>query len=201
MYCALGWHPWMAAERGLDREQLGALEAALADGAIAVGEIGLDKSARYADRLAEQAQGFADQLDIAAARGLPVVLHVVRAHGEVLALLGKRASSGGIVHSFAGSTEIARRYLDLGFAISFSAAICSDRPQLQAVARFVPDDRLLVETDAPFQRPRSLGQQRYEPRHLPVVIEKLAKLRNSPVAWIAQTTAANSIKTLRIRSS
>jgi TatD DNase family protein len=200
---AFGLHPLRVGE--LDDAavagQLAALEQALFAPSPAlprphaVGELGLDGRPAAKSCLPRQASAFRAQLALARAANLPLVLHIVRCHGEALRILQRDGipQRGGVVHSYSGSAEQVSDYLRLGLYISFSPAITAPQsPRLAAAARAVPIDRLLVETDAPDQTPYSLRPQQNEPAFLAVVLTTLAALRQQPLATVAAATADNA---------
>lgn len=168
----------------------------------AVGELGLDAltPARRA-MLPRQEQVFRAQLALARQAELPLVLHILRSHGEALRVL--RADGvprcGGVVHSYSGSAELVPEYLALGLCLSFSGAVT--RPEarrLQAAARCVPAERLLVETDAPDQTPQSHHPAQNEPAFLPAICASLAALRGQDAATLAQLTRDNAYRLFRL---
>lgn len=193
-----GLHPQVAAE--LDpaarRAALDALPAAFEGPhpACAIGEIGLDR--QFVDRatLPAQTESFRAQLAYARDRDLPVVLHIVATHGHALELLRRDGlpRAGGVVHSYSGSADTAAAYLALGLHIGFVATLC--RPEarkLHRAARAIPDDRLLIETDAPTQAPPGHAR-RNEPALLPVVATALAALRDTQPERVLATTSRNA---------
>jgi TatD DNase family protein len=168
----------------------------------AVGELGLD--ARTPERragLARQASIFAAQLALARERELPIVLHILRCHGEALRLLRRDGipRCGGVVHSYSGSAELIRDYLALGLSISFSGAVTRVPAQrLHAAVRAVPADRLLIETDAPDQTPIEHRPTRNEPAFLPTICAAMAALRGEDPAQLAQITTDNARRLFRL---
>ena len=154
-----GLHPWSVAR--MDPETLASSLAELAVRPMAgLGETGLDAS-KYVPRgsLPAQRDAFRAQLAIARERHLPVVLHVLLAHGEALDVLERDGiGAGGMVHSYSGPSELVPRYEALGLCLSFSASITrpTARRSLEAAARVHPD-RLLIETDCPDQPPEGRG--------------------------------------------
>ena len=160
--CAFGVHPWFALEAPDVRldAALRRLEELLPTVGL-LGETGLDRfrlrklpEARWADADRRQRRVFQAQLALAYGKRYPLVLHVVRAHEDVLAKLESLGPppAGGMVHSFSGSAEDARRYLALGFHLSFgTGALRAGREPLLRLAATVPADRRLLETDAPDQ--------------------------------------------------
>ncbi|MFM2246360.1 MAG: hypothetical protein RL071_2434 [Pseudomonadota bacterium] len=155
MAWTLGLHPAHAGDAGPAAAALerAALEAAVAQGPAGIGEIGLDRRFSDPDRVEAQRAALRRGLALAQERDLPIVLHVVGAHAEVLEQL-RGARWRGMVHAFGGSAEEAERYLRLGLHLSFGGALTwgPSRRRERALAA-VPAERLLIETDAPDQIP------------------------------------------------
>jgi TatD DNase family protein len=191
-------------------QQLEALAAAargerLRDGTTllrphALGEIGLDARTDETKRCLElQTRVFREQLALARGLDLPVVLHILRTHEAALRVLRSDGlpRRGGVVHSFSGSAELVRDYAKLGLSISFSGAVSySGARRLHAAARVVPDELLLVETDAPDQTPLARRPASNEPAFLSDVIAALAELRSQTVAHVAEVTDGNARRLL-----
>ena len=195
LHPAYGLHPVFTA-RHADNDLL-ALERVLADGdAVAVGEIGLDFYLPDLDRERQRAQ-FEAQLAIAASAGLPVVLHVRKAHDDVLAALHRTRVPGGIAHAFNGSLQQAGRYLDLGFRLGFGGMLTYERShRLHALATQLPVETLVLETDAPDLTVASHRGERNSPEYLPEVLGALARLRDQSAAEVASQTTANAREVL-----
>lgn len=191
LHPALGLHPVYLA-RHQDRD-ITALERALADTRPrAVGEIGLDFYLRDLDR-ARQTALFEAQLAIAREARLPVILHVRKAHQEMLAILRRTPPVGGIVHAFSGGIEEARRYIDLGLELGFGGMLTFARSQkLRRLAAQLPLDALVLETDAPDLTVAAHQGSRNSPEYLPDVLAALAEVRGEPVAYVARATSANA---------
>jgi TatD DNase family protein len=161
----------------------------------ALGETGLDGSEEHAPSLPMQARLFRRHLELARAHGLPLVLHVLRAHPLALDILEAEAlpPRPGVLHSCSASAELCARYLALGFHVSFSGAVANPAARkLHAAARSIPLERLLVETDAPFQTPVARRPGRNEPAFLVEIVAALAQIRGEPVDWVAQATFDNA---------
>jgi len=191
LYPALGLHPvYLERHREAD---LGALEQRLAsDRPVAVGEIGLDFHAKDADR-ERQLRLCQAQLCIAADAGLPVLLHVRKAHEEMLRLLTETPVVGGIAHAFNGSLQQAQRYLDRGFCLGFGGMLTFERStRLRHLAAELPLESLVLETDAPDLTVASHQYQRNSPAYLPEVLEALAVVRDADPAEVAERTTANA---------
>ena len=159
----------------------------------ALGEIGLDYYYDHAPRDVQQ-QVFRQQIRLARQRRLPIVIHTRDAEEDTFRLLGEEAASetGGVFHCFTGDREIARRALDIGFYISLSGIVTFPRAlELREVARMVPLERLLIETDSPFLAPVPHRGKRNEPGHVTHVAQAVAELRGTTREAIADATAAN----------
>ena len=165
----------------------------------AVGEIGLDYH-YHPDTAPAQRTLFGSMLDLAAKHRLPVVVHSREADDDTVALLREHARKWpgdpgriGVLHCFTGTGEFATRVLDLGLMISFSGIVTfRNAEDLRAVARQVPEDRLLIETDTPYLAPVPHRGMPNEPAYVVHVAECLAKIRNDTVEHIAHSTARNA---------
>ena len=157
----------------------------------ALGEIGLDYHYDFARRDVQQAV-FAAQVEMAGARGLPIVIHTREADADTLAILRSASRPPrGVFHCFTGDTSLARAALDLGFHLSFSGIATFPKGQsLRDIAAEVPADRLLIETDSPYLAPPPHRGKRNEPAWVARVLEVLAGVRGTtPEALASQTTA------------
>ncbi|MBI3939636.1 MAG: TatD family hydrolase [Acidobacteria bacterium] len=157
------------------------------------GEIGLDYHTLHADR-ETQLRVFQRQLALAYQWRLPVIVHSRKAGEDTLRLLtqARRLSNAGVMHCYGGGWEMARACLDLGFFISFAGNVTfKNATDLQEVARRVPADRLLVETDSPYLAPVPVRGRRNEPVYLRHVTRFLSELRREPCARLEQASAEN----------
>lgn len=198
VYWTAGIHPHDAA--GFDEERdLTAIRSELDAGAVAVGECGLDYHYDNSPRDAQIA-AFRCQLRLAAERGAPVVVHTREAEADTAALVTEAARDGvrGVLHCYTGSVELAEKALDAGWYVSFSGIITFRKWTDDELLRFVPDDRLLVESDAPYLAPVPHRGNRNEPSFVPRTIERLAQAREAPPDTIAAITAANARTLFRI---
>ena len=178
VYGAAGLHPEELAPYAL--RDLDTVAAALSHPKIrAMGEIGLDYYWPENPPREVQRDFFDAQLSLAAAHGLPVIIHDREAHGDTVDIL--RAHKGqvtGVMHCFSGSYEIARECLDLGFYIGFGGALTFKNARRNVeVASKVPLDRLVVETDCPYMAPVPCRGQRNDPTKTLYVLQKLAEIR------------------------
>lgn len=192
---AVGVHPHAAHEyadnpqRAVDivRGQIGRTPSARA-----VGEIGLDYHYDYSPREVQQ-QVFSGQLTLARELGLPVVIHTREADEDTLDLLrGAGAGVGGVLHCFTGTAALARAGLDLGLYISLAGIVTFPKAgELREVARLVPMDRLLVETDSPFLAPVPHRGKRNEPALVSETVKVVAALKGVEPGELARETASN----------
>ena len=167
---------------------------------VALGEMGLDFFRNLSPRPAQEA-AFRRQIDIARKVGKPVVLHCRDAHAETLAILAEERVSevGGIMHCFSGDVEIARRCLDLGLMISLAGPVTYPNARaLPAVARFVPADRLVVETDCPYLPPQPYRGKRNEPAYVAITAGRVAELRGERLADLAPRLTGNALRVFGI---
>jgi TatD DNase family protein len=159
--------------------------------ALAVGEIGLDYHYDTSPR-AVQLAVFVAQVEVAASRGLPVVIHTRDATDDTIAVLKAAGGVRGVMHCFSGSVDDARRALDLGFYISLSGIATFPKAQsLREVAAFVPEERLLVETDAPYLAPVPFRGKRNEPAWVAKTLETVAEARGVSPAALADRVSVN----------
>jgi TatD DNase family protein len=199
VWAAVGIHPHDAAEA--DERALAEIERLAADPrVVAIGETGLDF---FRDRSPRDAQrgAFRAQLGLARRVEKPVVVHCRDAHDETLAILAEERVSEvrGIMHCFSGDLDIARRCLDLGLLISLAGPVTYPNARaLPDVARGVPIDRLVVETDCPFLPPQPYRGKRNEPAYLAITAGRVAELRGEPLADLAARTTENARILLRV---
>lgn len=188
---AYGIHP-LYVDRARE-DDLAALDDTLArQPAVAVGEIGLDHFVPGRDE-ARQAFFFAEQLKIARQRDLPVLLHVRRAVDPVLMHLRRIPVRGGIAHAFNGSRQQAEAFIRLGFKLGFGGAMTHPRAlRIRELAKTLPLDSLVLETDAPDISPEWLGRGRNEPAELPAIADVLAGLRGLTREALIEATTANA---------
>ncbi len=168
---------------------------------VAIGEIGLDY---YYDLSPRETQKDVclQQMELAYTLGLPVVYHVRDAHQDMIDLMKARKGrlSGGIIHCFSGSWEIAREYLKMGFYISFAGPVTFKKaPKLQEAAVNVPFDHLLIETDSPYLAPEPVRGRRNEPGNVFHVAEKVAALRGVSLDMLAEQTTRNALEVYGIQ--
>ncbi|MBI5330975.1 MAG: TatD family hydrolase [Betaproteobacteria bacterium] len=165
---------------------------------VAVGEIGLDNFAPGLD-LATQEYFYFEQLKLAKDFELPVLLHCRRANDLILKHLRRVKPAGGIAHAFNGSLQQAHALIDLGFKLGFGGAFTWGRAtRLRELARVLPLDAIVLETDSPDIPPEWVGKGRNEPAQLPRIAAALANLRGIEAEEVAQATSANARAALHL---
>ncbi|MFV1918089.1 TatD family hydrolase [Sphingomonas sp. MJ1 (PH-R8)] len=161
---------------------------------VGIGETGLDYYYEHSDRARQQAS-FRSHLAACRQTGLPVVVHTRDAEADTAAILTEELGKGsfpGVIHCFTGTAEFARQALNLGFYISISGIVTfKNARDLQETARWLPRERLLVETDAPFLAPVPHRGRPGEPAYVADTCRFLAELRGEDVEGLADTTRAN----------
>lgn len=192
-----GIHPHRASE--FDVGTARRIEALLAEPAVvAVGETGLDYHYDNSPREAQR-EAFAWHLAQSAATGKPVVVHAREADADAARLIADApAGTTGVLHSFASEQDLLEAGLSRGFCVSFSGLITFRTWTAHWAVERVPDERLLVETDAPFLAPVPRRGTRNEPAFVAHTVAKLAELRGTTVAWMADLTTSNAQRLFRL---
>lgn len=193
VFAGVGVHPHDAAktdEKTWDRLQ----DIAGSEKVVAWGEIGLDYARLYSPEDVQK-QVFGHQLDIAAAMGIPVIIHDRDAHDDTMQILKPFAQKGlkGVFHCYSGDREMARMVLDMGFYISITGVVTfKNAAELRDVVAFVPLDRIMVETDSPFLSPVPFRGKRNAPARVKIVAEKIAEIKSVPIKEVARCTSSNA---------
>lgn len=207
LYSTAGVHPHHASDY---TDQSDALIRSLVgkQQVVAVGECGLDYFRNFSPREA-QLEAFRRQLAIAKDTGLPVFLHQRDAHDDFVEVLEAALPeiSRAVAHCFTGEGESLREYLAMGLYIGITGWICDERrgQHLHDIVDIIPDDRLLIETDAPYLMPRTIQPKpktrRNEPMYLPQVLRTLAEARGQSEEHVARITTANARRFFNLPSS
>lgn len=193
VWASVGIHPHEAdSHKCIDAAKL--IERAQHPRVIAIGETGLDYYYDHSDR-AQQLASFREHIIAARATGLPVIIHTREAESETAAMLTEEMAKGaftGVIHCFTASADFARTALALGLYISLSGIVTfKNAKDLQAVAKWLPSDRILVETDAPFLAPIPHRGKTGEPAFVANTAEFVAQLRDETLDAVAQYSTAN----------
>lgn len=205
IFAAVGVHPHEASEQS-DENRVAIREWLADERVVALGECGLDYHYMQSPRETQRAV-FAEQVALARELAMPVSIHVrgdePNAYDELLDiwLAEGQGELEGVLHCYTGNLEFARRAMDAGFFVSFSGIVTfKGSGELRDVAKGVPLDRLMVETDAPFLAPEGHRGRRNEPAWVTVVGETLAALHDCAVSEIAQRTTSNARRFYRLPS-
>jgi TatD DNase family protein len=191
LYASVGVHPDYA---DLDEPTVDSLVArARLHKVVAIGETGLDYF-RLTGDLGWQRERFRTHIRAAREAGKPLVIHTRAAADDTIAIMQEERAgeAGGVMHCFTESWDVAQRALDLGFHISFSGIVTfRNAADLKDVAKRVPLDRMLIETDSPYLAPVPHRGKRNQPAWVRHVADEIAALRNVPVEAIARATSDN----------
>jgi TatD DNase family protein len=161
-------------------------------GFVAVGEIGLDYHYDL-DPRPLQAERFERQLDLAVRFDLPVVIHVREAHDDMASILAGHPANRGVIHSFTAGPAEAESYLELGWYLAFNGVMTFPKAaEVREAARICPEERLLIETDAPYLAPVPLRGRCCEPAHVAHTLERLAETRGDVREALEAATSANA---------
>lgn len=190
MYATVGVHPHDAAKA--TPETFVALQSLVGEAKVlAVGEIGLDYHYDFSPREVQR-DVFVAQLKLAAAAAKPIVIHTREAWEDTARLLREHWTGGGIMHCFSGGPAEAREALDLGFHLAFGGVLTFPKAEaVREAARLAPENRLLLETDAPYLAPVPNRGKRNEPAFVVETARRLAAVRGAEVEHIADLTTAN----------
>lgn len=199
LYGAVGIHPDEVGE--LNEERLEWLRSLCAlEKTVAVGEIGLDY---YWDKMPRQTQKewFVRQLALAKEVDLPVIIHSREAAKDTFEIMKSEHAhtTGGVIHCFSNSREMARDYLDLGYYIGIGGVVTFKNARvMKEVAAYVPLDRILVETDCPYLAPTPFRGKRNSSLYLPYIIEEIARLKGISAQEVEETTYQNAMRMYRL---
>lgn len=199
-YAAVGVHPHDVIN--LNNSTISALtDFASYPKVVAIGEIGLDY---FYDNSPREAQKiwFSKQISLARYTKLPIIVHDRDAHEDVLNILKSEKASevGGVFHCYSGSVDMARELLNMGFMISIAGPVTfKNAKKLIDVAKYIPDDMLLIETDSPYLAPEPYRGKRNESAYVKMTAEKIAKIRGKSFDYIAENTTSNAKRLFRIQ--
>lgn len=196
VWASVGIHPHEA-DGHADMGEAALLEAAAHPRVIAIGETGLDYYYDKSDRLVQQ-ELFRRHIAVSRATGLPIIIHTRDAEADTAAILRDEMAKGGfpaLIHCFTASADFARIVLDLGLTISLSGIVTfKNASDLQVIAAIIPEDRLLVETDAPFLAPVPNRGKVCEPAFVADTARFVAELRGVSPEALAAATSKNFMK-------
>ena len=192
LYASVGVHPDHDAGREPDVDELVAL--ASHPRVVAIGETGLDYYRMAREDVDWQRARFRTHIRAARQAGKPLIIHTRNAAADTLAIMAEEGAqaAGGVMHCFTESWEVAEAALAMGFYISFSGIVTfKSAKDLKEVARHVPLERMLIETDSPYLAPMPHRGKRNEPAYVRHVAEEVANLRGIPLEQVAAATSRN----------
>ncbi|MBF0287341.1 MAG: TatD family hydrolase [SAR324 cluster bacterium] len=164
-----------------------------AEDIVAIGETGLDYHYMHSEKKIQQ-KVFSEHLELAAQLQMPVVLHTREAEEDTMAILKENSiNHGGVAHSFTGSLAMAKELLDMGWYIGVNGIVTFPKAEpVREVMCYLPADRLLLETDAPFLAPKPFRGKPNDPAKIPIIAEFVAKQRNISIEDLASQTTENA---------
>lgn len=199
VWAVVGVHPHDA--RIVDDQVVAEIEQLAAHPkVVAIGEMGLDFHYDHSPREA-QAEAFRRFLRLARRAGKPIVVHTREADAETVEILREERADeiGGIIHCFTGTDVLAQAAVDLGMFVSFSGVITFRNAEpLREIARSLPRDRVLIETDCPYLAPIPHRGKRNEPAYVVHTAEKLAELWDEPLEEVKRRTGENARRAFRL---
>lgn len=190
IYASAGIHPDEDSPLNPDHDEL--MRWANQEKIVALGETGLDYF-HDSDKKSQQHR-FRMHIEVAKEVKKPLIIHTREARNDTISILKECQANqiGGVMHCFTEDIDMAKKAMDLGFYISFSGIVTfKNALQIQEVAQYVPLDRILIETDAPFLTPHPHRGKANYPCYLPLVAEKIAALRHISLEEIAESTTKN----------
>lgn len=199
LFAAVGVHPHHV-NQWSEKTLLRLADLAKKKKVVAIGEIGLDKHPYQGyptPNISEQKKILLPQMDLARGNSLPILFHCREAYEELLSVLEETKPHKGLMHCFMGDKSLAKKFLDLGLFISFSGNITyNGNDHIREAAKYVPLDRILVETDSPYLTPIPYRGQRNEPKYVKIVLETISSLKNLSLERVAQATTKNALSLL-----
>lgn len=201
IYAAVGVHPHSA--KDMNEDTLKILKAlSKNDKVVAIGEIGLDYHYDNSPRDVQK-KWFKEQIKLAKELNLPIIIHTREAQKDTFDIVKEEYDENlrGVLHCYSGSLEMAREYLDMGFYISFAGPITFKNSKVpKQVAKEVPLDRLLIETDCPYLTPEPHRGKRNEPLYVRYMASTIADLKGITFEEVARRTKENAIRFFEIQS-
>lgn len=199
IYAVIGWHPVDAIDC-TEQDLAWIEELAAHPKVVGIGETGLDY---YWDKSPKDVQQFwfRKQIKLAQKLNLPIIIHNRDATGDVVRILREEnaATVGGIMHCFGGSVETARECIDMNFMISLGGPVTfKNARQPKEVAKEIPLEHLLIETDAPYLAPHPYRGKRNEPCYVSLVAEEIARQKELSLEEVANATTANAIRFFKL---
>ena len=198
VFAAVGWHPQEADDfndSSIDKLRAWSQEKKV----VAIGEIGLDYFYEGASK-EKQRDVFMKQMQLAKELGLPAIVHDREAHADCMEIVRQFPDVRGVFHCYSGSVEMARELLSLGWYLSFTGAVTfKNAKKAPEVIQSLPDDRFMIETDAPYLAPVPFRGKRNDSTLLRPIAECIAKLRGTTPEAIAAQTMENGLRFFNLK--
>lgn len=185
IYASVGYHPHDAKEFRDEIFKLTEME-----GVVAVGEIGLDYYRNLSPR-EKQIDVFKKQLSFAKDMDMPVIIHTRKAFDDALSIL-KKFKPRGVLHAFSGDREVVEKTISLGLYFGICGTITFKNARIREIVKFIPIEKILLETDSPFISPHPWRGKRNEPSYLLRIAEELSSILGIPVEKLADITTSNA---------
>ena len=200
LFSSIGIHP--NSDKDLNDESIVWIENKIIEEEIfAIGEIGLDYY-RQNTSILKQKKFFKKQLLLAKKYNLPVLLHIRDSFDDAYQIIKENKICKGVIHCFSGDFEIAKKFIDLGFYISFSGTLTFPKSdEIQEAAKLIPLDKILVETDSPYLSPSPLRGRMNYPWNVKIVVEKIASLKNISFDDASYIIFSNTLKFLSLEDN
>ena len=199
IFATTGVHPH-SADQMSEEVLIGIDHFAENDKVVAIGETGLDYFYMNSEKEV-QIDSFTEHIRLGKKHNLPIIIHVRNADQDMIEILTKEsaADTPGVIHCFTGDYDTAKKYLDLGYYISFSGIVTYKRSEeLREAAKKIPKDKILIETDSPYLAPVPHRGKPNEPSYVKHVAETISNVRGISFEEIAEITKANAEKLFRI---
>ena len=197
VYGAVGVHPESVGDLDVDDISMLYTMAASAEKVVAIGEIGLDYHYPNNPDKEWQQEWFIEQIELAKELEMPIIVHSRDAAQDTFNILKDYDGGmfGGVLHSYTGAPEMAKRYVDMGFYLGIGGMVTFDNAKkVAATVEQIPLEHLLIETDCPYLAPVPMRGKRNDSRNLQYVVERIAKIKNITPEEVARVTTANAKK-------
>ena len=202
-YASIGLHPIHVKEEEFKREEYQKLIKK--DQVIALGETGLDYC-HHPEEKEKQREVFLEHIELAQDNNLPLIIHGRNgkdhstAYQDIYNILKDNSVQRGVVHCYGGNLSEANKFIELGFHLGFTGIITFDKTgRLEEIIKEIPEERILIETDAPYLTPLPHRGQRNEPSYVEYVAEKIAEIKKMEVERVIELTGNNALKLFNLK--
>ena len=191
VYCTVGCHPHETSK--VEKNYIYELEQMCKNSkVVAIGETGLDYYYNHSPP-SIQKKCFIDQINLSSDLEMPIVIHNRNSDEDLLIILEKYKPTG-VIHCFSGDINLAKKIIELGMLLSFTGIVTFNSSKLDDVIREVNFNKFMIETDSPYLTPEPFRGRRNEPKHVKLIAEKIAKIKNVSVEQVMQHTTRNAYK-------